>query len=230
MSLPGIGSTGALQEQPPEIAFVGAVNFTDDLQVYSTASFDIGAGDPERFVIVALVANCSLSGSTAGDSIPTDVLINGAPAALLASPGRLDRAGGISPYAISYWGRAIPSGTTASLQVTFPKVNRRLGVATFRLLASDPVPKQEGWTARLNTTNDITGFAVTIPITGIVVALNVSTTVNYPTTFTGAGSVEVYDGLIEGSAQLAVAMLASTGTLGVSANNDAGMVAAYLAW
>ena len=31
MSLPGIGSTGALQEQPPEISFVGAVNLAHEI-------------------------------------------------------------------------------------------------------------------------------------------------------------------------------------------------------
>src|SRR6185312_935711 len=97
---------------------------------FSSRNFAIGSADPSRLVVVAVAARQSgIVGAASG------VLINGSAASLVVS--------GINAVTntstLDIYQLAVPTGTTATVSVTYPSAMLRAGCAVYSVLGSNRI-------------------------------------------------------------------------------------------
>ncbi|WP_119271438.1 hypothetical protein [Taklimakanibacter deserti] len=199
-----------------------AVNATD-LSSYSFTNLVVPYGPDRQRVIYAYVFN-RVTGTTVANALPNSVMIGGVTTTLLEQVTFTEN----NTIALSLYAALVPAGETVIVATTYPATQTRGGAVIAATIAPRITPRFSG-TLSASGTAPISGDVI-IPRTGFVGVLAQDDTAANPLTFTGAGSAEVVDSLVEAGTQMGAATLASSGVLGVSSANDGGMIAAWLGW
>jgi hypothetical protein len=205
-----------------DFSFLQAASSTTDTNAYTFAAQNLGAADPNRYIIVAAMARragvtaMTISSITVGGVAATIVV------QLQANPTNTNIAG----LAIA----AVPDGTTGDVVVTFSQTMVRCGIALYRAVGiSSATPTDTGSNAVdpiSDTLNVLAGgFAI-----GCVIGGSGTTTVAW------TNLTENYDANIESAITYSGASavfpteqtaLAMTGDFSTSGGDDVGVFAAW---
>lgn len=210
---------------PPVLTYRDAAVSGSDTNSYTFSGRAIGTAGSKRHVVVCVSG--SRSSGSAADAIPTAVTVGG------ISATKLEESAGTPssiPTGSSVWVALVPTGTTADVVATFANTNRRCGIVLFSLDYITGTPADSDATAVAGS-NDISGFAATVPTVGLIFVTNADNGGINAFTFSGTGVTEVADAGVEGGQAMGAATLGPSSTsLGVASGNDNGMWACYVAW
>lgn len=133
--------------------------------VYNFSNQGIGTASSDRLVVVGIVT--SDSSSEAG-SLPTGVTIGGNSATLIYGFA----SGAFERQAVSFWYLAVPSGTTASIQVTMSDAQVRCAIAVYRVTGGRNTLTSRSSDGNSNSTNNpstsISFSSSNVGITGLI--------------------------------------------------------------
>ena len=126
---------------------------------FSARNFAIGSADPSRLVVVVVGAR---QAGTVGAA--SGVLINGSTASLVVS-GADSTAPSGATSTLDIYQLAVPTGTTATVAVTYPSAMLRAGCAVYSILGSNGVvPSGAAIATSLTTVNP--SASITVPTGG----------------------------------------------------------------
>jgi hypothetical protein len=133
---------------------------------------------------------------------------------------------------MSLWGALVPTGTTATIAMTWPVSQRRVGVGTYALYYHTMVPTYVG-SGSFNTTTDV-NINVLCPRSGkglIGLIGGDATSGAYPTTWSGSSTVTgFYDQIVENSSNHAGGTFTVSGNV-IGANNfDSDQFCLWASW
>jgi hypothetical protein len=206
----------------PDLTFQSVAASSSNLTTHTFTNRPSGAEDTNKFVIVLL--DWVINSGTA--QLPSSVTIGGETATLLAeaSPGPASRRMGV-------YGVFLPTGTTATVVVTFAVAHLRVGCCVLRLVSAHMDVVNVISTATSGTTS--VSQAVTVPNGGVGVAFdNMSDGSADPqnSIWGGAGVTEVADQNTGGSNAITVGLITQPTTVSVVNNADGGNDFLFVAW
>src|SRR6185312_6261578 len=126
---------------------------------FSSRNFAIGSADPSRLVVVVVAAR---QAGTVGAA--SGVLINGSAASLVVSGANSANPAGATST-LDIYQLAVPTGTTATVSVTYPSAMLRAGCAVYSVLGSNGIVPSGGAIATSITVNPVIG-TITVPVGG----------------------------------------------------------------
>lgn len=121
--LPGTYNSPPITREPPSVAYVSSAADASNLSTYTFAGMALGAADPTRVILVAVM------GLDVGTVVPTGCTVAGVTATLVASGVSVTAIGSAQIYAV-----ALPSGTTGDVVVTCSGAMGRLAVVVWSAL------------------------------------------------------------------------------------------------
>jgi hypothetical protein len=230
--IPGMGIF-PLSVTPPSGTFV-----TNDQQSVAASTFtfsseNIGAADPTRLIAVVIGMTDSLA-TTAAD--PTGVTIAGISATKAVGTTQFN--GTLVESAnTSIWYASVPTGTTATIAVTYGMSHTQCGIGIFRFInlnSSTPFATGGGKTL-VNSTGTTVSANLNVSSQGIAIGGIISVGGTSAPTYAWTGLTKSYDVLVtlstEHSGALATGLLAATPlTVSVTATVASILTAATASW
>ena len=196
MTLLGAGKPPAISSTPFGITKTDNAedNTGQTTYTWSSRNFAIGPADSTRKIGIVI-------GSRGGAATPTvsSVTVNGSISAAPVVEGR-NVIASTSVDLVSIWDAPVPTGTTATISVTFTGAMVRAGCAVFSILGSNGVTPSGGAVAHDDTNNDSTG-TITVPVGGgsIIGGVNNTGTANVIGTTNWTADTAVTPAILIGS-------------------------------
>lgn len=210
----------------PVLTFASSAVTGTDGTSHSFAAQAIGTAASNRYVIVLISIGQDV-GTTYTNGVPSTVTIGGVAATKLYAP---IPTGGDGDAIVSMWGALVPTGTTATIAMTWPVSQRRVGLATWALYYNTMVPSYVGGRTFVDTANiDIN---VICPRNGaglIHTTGGDESAGTYPTTWS-ANITENYDQLIEGSSNQSGGKFTASGNVTGANNFDSDQFCLWASW
>lgn len=204
-----------------------AVTGTDGTS-HSFATQAIGTAASNRYVIVVISTGQDV-GATYTNGHPSTVTIGGVSATKLYAPVPT---AGDGDGIMSMWGALVPTGTTATIAMTWPVSQRRVGIATYALYYHTMVPTYVG-SGTFATTANIS-LNVLCPRNGKGLIGNTGGDASsgaYPTTWSGTTPVTgFYDQVIENSSNQAGGTFTVSGQVVGTNSYDADQFCLWASW
>jgi hypothetical protein len=179
--IPGISGMGS-GKRTPEVSLTAHPNTTTSQTTVTFALQSIGAADPERVVVIGIVAR---NGAAASALDISSVTVGGVVATRTYFSG-IGATDGDSRYVTSFYIAAVPSGTTADIVIIFSASSHETAVGVWRTIGFDGL--YSGQTADLNP------LTLTIPaIPPDALVLSIAGVMNPTGGFTWTGLSEAFD-------------------------------------
>jgi hypothetical protein len=183
--LPGIAlpfaPSGAAPPPPPSLEFrVSAVDVAD-LTTYTFSTVDIGAADSTRRVIVGV------AGSATSPQTLSSATIGGVGATIHVNNSSVDHSSLISAL--------VPTGTTATIAVTFSGAQFCAGIGIYRLI-NETVSTPHATATDLTLSSGVLSTTINVPSNGALVAICKAFGSATPTC-AWSGATERYDQVME---------------------------------
>lgn len=164
-----------------KLSFLQGSMDISDLTTYTFASQNLGAADPNRWIVV-----CVGGAHSAARSI-SSVTVGG------VSATKIVQAEGSTLYRhTSIWVAPVPTGTTGDIVVTWSGAIGRCGYSAYRLITGTAPTTAFNTQTDLSLTSSDLSVSINRPAGGVIVAstINISSTA---TSITWAGTTEDYD-------------------------------------
>ncbi len=212
----------------PVLTWASSAVTGTDATSHTFASQAISTAASNRFVIVVISTGMDVGG-TLTNGHPLTVTIGGVSATKLFAPVP---SGGDNDSIMSMWGALVPTGTTASIVMTWNVSQRRVGLATYALYYHTMVPTYTGSGSFNGTTNVSLNVTVGPGGKGLVGLMGGDNSAGtYATTWTGTTTVtEFYDQVVESSSNQAGGTFTTSGNIIGTNAFDADQFALWASW
>lgn len=175
--LTGFGSRrAAVSSSPVALTYVTNVTDSTDQTTYTFASTSIGTASSDRVVVVVIGSRANAARSI------SSVTVGGNSATAIATA---NNSGGGAEIAAIY-AVAVPSGTTASIVVTFSAAMLRIAVGVYTLTGTGGAVTAYGTATQTPSGSSPTDSTIDCPANGGILAVNFSnSSATSSTTWTG---------------------------------------------
>lgn len=180
--LPGIcmpfAPSTAAPPPPPSSEFRTSVVDATDQTTYTFNNVDIGVAHSTRRVVVAVASVSTISSATIG----------GVSATIHIQVGSGDQAGLISAV--------VPTGTTATISITFTAAGLMCGIGVYRLI-NETSGSPHATASDTTVATGVLSTTINVPTNGSLFAVAKAFQKAGPLTFTWSGATERYDQAVE---------------------------------
>lgn len=188
------------------LAWTDGASDTSNTTTVNYGSLAIGAADTNRIVVVAIASRMATVNTI------SSVTIGGVAATLVS--GTVAQIGGTNGANSAIYQAAVPTGTTATVSVTYGAAAVRSAVSVYRLITGTPAATSSN---NANNTSASIGGAVTVPASGGGIALYWNQAGSVTVTWTNASEPEDYIVAPAGPSTLSTSKISGTGALTVTA-------------
>jgi hypothetical protein len=194
-----------------DLAWTAGASDASSSTTVNYGSLAIGAADTNRIVVVAIASRMTTVNTI------SSVTIGGVPATLVS--GTLAQIGGTNGSSSAIYQAAVPTGTTATVSVTYGAAAVRSAVSVYRLITGTPTATSSN---NANNVSTSIGGAVTVPSGGGGIALYWNQPGSVTVAWTNASEPEDYIVAPSGPSTLSTSKISGTGSLTVTATPSVG--------